>query len=139
MYLSPPNNVDFERIWSLLGGNPGKLIELAYIFQWDVQEMLDYYKNRLMLIIREILWKGLREELCKVVEDVDNLDKEITKKMIMLERLLVKYNLVIRLGPLLDLIPLDKRPELGVGMHYAWQVPMYKIMIKELLGDPHVR
>ncbi len=137
--LEPPNNIDFENIWNLLGGNPGKLIELAYIFQWDVKEMLDYYKKNIMLTIRKILLKGLRDELCKVIEDIDNLGKEPTKKMGKLEKLLMKHNLVIRLGPSLDLRPLYKVPELGIGTYYAWQIPMYKTIIEELLRELNVR
>ncbi len=130
--LGPPEGIDTEGLWRLLGGNPAKLLELAYNYEWGVERMLAAYSDRLLDVVRRVQREGLSNLLTSAIDDPDVLadgDSRVER----LEEILVEANLVTRLGLLLDGGRLRPDPELGVGRHYAWQTPLYRRVLAHLL------
>ena len=101
--LKPPKSIEFEHIWRLLGGNPGKLIELAENYNWSIKRMTLSYSIRLADIVRTIARQGLTSELKMVIEEPDNIAEITTERMRKLEEILIENNLIMRTGLLLDL------------------------------------
>jgi len=132
--LNPPSSISFEDIWKLLGGNPGKLIELAKRFKWNIEMMIREYTNSLERTIVEVMRMGLLEELKMIVEDIDALYSVSSPKMSKLEEMLVERNLIIykKWSTISgDYVPPNR--EIGVGLYYAWQVPLYREVIAEII------
>jgi len=124
--LRPPPDLRFEDVWSLFAGNPAKLIELAHLYNWRLEAMVEDYRDRLRPVVREAMSRGLGKELEMVLEDVDALFKERSEKMLELEKILVQRNLVIyKKVKTLTGKYVKEEKELGVGEYYAWQVPVY--------------
>ena len=134
--LKPPRNKEFESIWQLFGGNPGKLIELSYRYGWNIDRMLRAYEARIREIVKRIIREGLVKELERFIENIVVAEKIMGKKMSRLEDILEKENFILyKHWVSLTYEVFDKvYPELGIGKDYAWQVPMYKeLMKKELI------
>ncbi len=135
--LNPPQHLDFEEVWRLLGGNPGKLIELAAWYSWDLKRMLEDYRVRLLKLLGEVRVKGLLRELILLVDDIVGAEENCDEKMISLIRLLEERNLVIykRWITLTGREFVEVDPELGIGKYYAWQVPLYREAIRANLQE----
>ena len=132
--LNPSNKVDFEEVWRLFGGNPGKLIELAENYNWNTEIMINTYSEKVRKVLREIVGKGLEEELKILVEDPDNADKISTEKMGEVVKTLVKYNMFMYVGLLLTGLRKPKPDsQMGIGKYFAWQIPLYKNIFKTML------
>ncbi len=136
--LKPPKSIEFERIWRLLGGNPGKLIELAENYNWNIKRMTLSYSIRLADIVRTIAGQGLTSELKMAIEEPDNIAEITTERMRKLEEILIENNLIMRTGLLLDFSEIRPQPEIGLGKHYAWQIPMYRDIMAKTLRKNHV-
>jgi len=98
--------------------------------------LMEDYRDRLRPVVREVLSRGLGKELEMVLEDVDALFKERNEKMLELEKILVRKNLVIykKMKTLTGKYVKEER-ELGVGEYYAWQVPAYRSLVRALLHE----
>jgi len=134
--LRPPSDLRFEDVWRLFAGNLAKLIELAYLYNWRLEAMMEDYRDRLRPAVREIMSWGLGKELKMVLEDVDALFKEHNEKMLELEKILIQRNLVIyKKVKILTGRYVKEEKELGIGKYYAWQVPAYRNMIRALMHE----
>jgi len=134
----------FDEVWKAFGGNPGRLKELAEL-GWD----MDKYKRRLAALkgfeslVGLVKGRRLGELARRVVEDVDYLRLGEEPELHELADLLIRYNLVMELPRGLELgnevdTPFEPPPidrELGVGKHYAWQVPVYRELFAEALAE----
>jgi len=123
--LGAPNEVIYDVI-TLTGGNPGAIYELSYV-SWDINEWVRRsIRKRLEDTLRH-LTVDEKEFIKEVVDDVDKLPshKGLTLK-------LMEYNLITPVDrPALGYTPpIDK--ELGIGVEWAWQLPIYKEVLKEL-------
>ena len=133
--LNPPENVCFENVWQLFGGNPGKLVELAIRYDWALKSIIDTYRDTLEQIVREIIGHGLKKELELVLEDVDSIYEKPNKRMLELKEMLVERNLIIykkRKDLCERYVKINQ--ELGIGKYFAWQVPMYRIIMRNILS-----
>ena len=130
--LGPPRSIDVDVLWGLLGGDPAKLVELAYNYEWSVEGMLAAYSDRLLDVVRRVEREGLSSLLAAAIDDPDVLAGE-DSRVEKLEEILVEANLVTRLGLLLDGGRLAPDPELGAGRYYAWQTPLYRRVLAQLL------
>lgn len=144
--LYPGPAPPFEDVWRLYGGNPRRLEELIEE-NWD----LERHRRRLVRekridqLVIEIRAEGLENEAVKVVEDPDILWREPTNRLVRVERMLMRANLMmdaprgIELGAhapgnaSVDGPPVDK--ELGIGRVFAWQVLIYRDLLMELLRE----
>ena len=126
--LGAPESLDRGRLWRLLGGNPGKLVELAYNYEWRLDEMLSEYTARLRSVVAKAQEKGLGEKLLEATRDPDILAAEPV-----LREILVHANLVLPSGLLLEDGGLGEDRELGIGRLYAWQTPLYPLLLRKLL------
>ena len=137
--LKPPDDVKFEDVWQLLGGNPGKLIELADRYSWNIDKMLRYYETRIREVVKKIAREGLIDELRHFVEDIVSAEKVLDRKMSILEDMLEEENLIlykhwVLLTSRYEIF--DKaQPDIGIGRYYAWQVPMYRELVKKALAS----
>ena len=142
--LYPGPAPPFDEVWKLYGGNPRGLEELAKL-GWDV----DKYKRRLAALkgleslVGLVKGRRLGELARRVVEDVDYLRLGEEPELHELADLLIRYNLVMELPRDLELgnevdTPFEPPPidrELGVGKHYAWQVPIYRELFAKALAE----
>jgi len=142
--IYPGQAPPFDEVWKLYGGNPRGLEELAKL-GWD----MDKYKRRLAALkgLESLagLVKGRRlgELARRVVDDVDYLRLGEEPELHELANLLIRFNLVIELPRGLELgnevdTPFEPPPidrELGVGKHYAWQVPIYRELFAKALAE----
>ena len=134
LQLNPPQMDLIRESWKFTGGNPRKLIELALDYNWNINEWFKKQILRLEPLYREIKVKGLTNELNQVIENPDNIYHKASTRMDQLYHLLLDENLVIykHMDTLTNtFIQVDS--ELGIGEYYAWQVPVYKLALEELL------
>lgn len=132
--LTPPPNVKIDDVWSLLGGNPGKLVELAKDFRWSLESMVEIYTGKLKDVVTIIYSKGLTEELKALINNPDNGFKTPTESMLILIDILTEANLFMRTGITLAVnsgFKPDK--EIGIGEDFGWQIPMYRDILLKLL------
>ncbi|RLF21593.1 MAG: hypothetical protein DRN15_10905 [Thermoprotei archaeon] len=132
--LKPPKDIDFEQVWRLLGGNPGKLIELASYYKWNLDNWFKELLDRLKPIAVEIMRRKLTEELKLLIDDPDNVWHKASMKLGELYELLVEKNLFMYRGiSALGEAHIPKDLDLGIGKDYAWQVPAYREALRQLL------
>ncbi|WP_291998701.1 ATP-binding protein [Caldivirga sp.] len=132
--LKPPSWLDFDEVWTLLGGNPRALWELAMAFNWDLTAYRNSVVERLAPIVDEVKGRGLVKELIEVVNDPDAIHRDSNARLIELGDLLIRNNLIIyKWVSTIGNASIPKDPELGIGEYYAWQLPIYRAIIKQLL------
>lgn len=118
--LNPPHSVDAEELWMLTGGNPRALIEVAHL-GWDTRLWMDrVYEAR----VRRVLHVLERGRLEMLVEDPDS-DWEMAER---LEELGLMIEL--RRSSTISRVP-GPSPELGIGRVWAWQLPIYRNLVKQ--------
>ncbi|BDR92094.1 ATP-binding protein [Vulcanisaeta souniana] len=123
--LNPPRGFDVEEAWRLLGGNPGKAMELANRYNWDLRAMLNDYVRRAVLLMDTIKARGLVNPLRMAINDVDTFygDPGTTE----LRELLIRENYIIyKDWATLSGSPINPNQEIGVGRFYAWQTPIHR-------------
>jgi Cdc6-like AAA superfamily ATPase len=130
--LSPPESLDYEIVWRTLGGNPGKLVELANIHNWSLESLVHHYRERLKHIVFRVGAEGLEELLEIALEDPDSISEAGDPRMVTLESILVENNLITPMMTSLGGRP-EESLELGVGRNYSWQTPLYRDVLRELL------
>ena len=112
------------------GGNPRAIIEL-WRLSWDIR----VWTRKYIEIARTILSKLGDNEISYIEEIISDPDK-MSSIPSSLYRLLLEYNIVIEL-PIRDLRIAGKPEqdrELGIGEYYAFQLPVYMHVFKELLA-----
>ncbi len=139
--LDPPGSVVYEEVWSILGGNPRQLVELAYRYGWALDMLRKALRARIKRIVEEIARQGLGDMLDLAASDVSFLDRvrdepERMEKIGRLVKILVEKNLIIYK----DWITLSGEQiledrSLGIGKRYAWQLPIYPRLIIEALTE----
>ncbi len=124
--LHPGPAPPFEDVWGAFGGNPRALMDLAR-YGWDMGKV----RRDIMVKVRDLVARlgGYRDVLVRVVEDVDYL-----YHVDGVRDALIRYNLAM---PLLRGAGLGMEPpvdmELGIGRYYAWQMPIYRELLKDAL------
>ena len=122
--LGPPPGVDAEELWMLTGGNPRALIEVARL-GWNTRLWMDrVYEAR----VRRVLHTLERGRLGMLAEDPDS-DWEMAEK---LEELGLMIEL--RRSSTISRVP-EPSPELGIGRDWAWQLPIYRQLVKQGLEN----
>ncbi len=126
---------DPDIVYKLSGGNPR---EIRMIAELGIDKWIEERVHELCMspVIRELIAEaGRREQLGKVLESVDCIDDfpEI-------RRALEELNLVIKIPELPSIymsgMVLTEDSELGIGKHFAWQVPVYKRILEILVEKP---
>lgn len=121
--LKPPHGVDIDVLWRLTGGNPRALIEIAR-FEWNIDKWMGVvYENR----VRRAIHVVGREKLRRVIENPDSdwkTAEELEDMGLMIE---LRRIAVVGKAPNPD-------PELGIGKDWAWQLPVYKLIIEKHLS-----
>ncbi|RLF20312.1 MAG: hypothetical protein DRM97_07775 [Thermoprotei archaeon] len=142
LQLDPPSMHAIDSVWRLTGGNPRRIIEIATIFQWDIERWLTKLELELRSLVRIIKAEQLVHEVMQLIEDPDILDRQPTHKLERAYRILLESNLMMYSGLMLlsSWIEEDKSKwklkadeELGIGEYYAWQIPAYKQVLCRLL------
>ncbi len=132
--LNPSNNRIADKIWYFTGGNPRAVIEIAYSYGWNIDLWLKDLKKILIKFITIIRSENLVNELKLVIENPDMVYEEASKNMMKLYNILVEENLFIyKFTSTISGIDLVQDLELGIGKYYAWQIPAYKHLLRELL------
>jgi len=134
----PHPKPDYEKAWSLTGGNP-RILSILYEKKWDsnttVGELAS--KKRLTAFILSLNPQE-REWLAEATEDPDKL---FTREKLPLLDKLVDLNLIVDTlasrDPQLwvDQPPPEKDPQLGIGRHIAWQTPLHREAVKKALEE----
>lgn len=115
------SNVDTDTLWSLTDGNPRALIDIAS-FRWNLDKWLRYVEQRIRTLIRDID----REKLRALVQDPDSDWR--TAMLLEDKGLMIELNRATILGQ-----EPDPDPELGIGKEWAWQLPIYRQILKKML------
>lgn len=133
--LNPPGWLDFNEVWLMQGGNPRALWELARAFNWDLRAYRESITRRLAPIIDEVRGRGLTRELNEVIEDPDVIHEKPTTRLIELSDVLTRNNLIIyKWTEAIGGVRVPKNPELGIGEYYAWQLPIYREVARQVLS-----
>jgi len=133
--VKPP----FEDVWRLTGGNP-EILKMLYQSKWDVstviEAVIEFKKLRsLITSLSDVERKWLSE----AVDDPDTL---FTRERVGLLNKLVELNLIVddlpsRNSPnWLDEPPPKKDLEVGIGEYIAWQTPIHREAVREVLKTP---
>jgi len=142
--IYPGQAPPFDEVWKALGGNPRRLEELARL-GWDVEKYKRQLAGELKVgrLAKYLRKRGLLGLALRVVEDVDYLYHGEEPELITLEEVLARANLVmdvprdLELGVHVDAAfdppPVDR--DLGVGQYYAWQVPVYRDLLRGALRE----
>jgi hypothetical protein len=132
----PGQKPPFENIWKITGGNPRMLAQL-YEFKWDAELVTrNLIEAKKLDTFISSLSDDEKKWLSEAIIDPDSL---LTRDRIPLLNKLVELNLVIDAVPerdpriWIDVPPLERDLELGIGKHVAWQIPLYKESIKKVL------
>ena len=142
--LNPVNEETIEETWKLTGGNPRSIIEIATIHRWNPREWLTKIEDRLGDVANILKAKGLIEETYKLIENPDVLRERPYVELREAYEILLEHNLMMYVGISLlsSWIHRDQsrwaiKPsrELGIGRHYAWQIPAYRKALERLLRD----
>ncbi len=133
--LKPPTTLEFEDVWNLLSGNPGKLMELAQEFEWNINYMIQSYKRRLKEVVELVIGLGLLKELNAVIENPDSISKISSEKMLELKEILIENNLIMRISFQLDFTLPKPNFSIGLGREYAWQVALYRHVLKQIIEE----
>ncbi len=134
LQFNPPSEDLIEEAWLYTGGNPRILIEISQDYNWRIQEWFKNLTFKLTSIARQIKSKSLQEQAKYLIEDPDNVEEKASMKMEEAYKLLVEHNLFIYKGMLtLHGEEVVENLELGIGRHYAWQIPAYKMALSELI------
>jgi len=145
--IYPGQAPPFDEVWKLYGGNPRGLEELAVRHSWDVGDHMRFLmeKKQIERVANVLRERGLADLAVKVVEDVDYLHLGEERGLGDLRELLIRENLVMDLprgiplgGESIVKSPFEPPPidkDLGVGQHYAWQMPAYKELLRRALAE----
>ena len=134
--LNPPDDVDYEDVGRLIGGNPGKLIELAKKYNWNIDMWFKSLLRRLRPLAFKIASRNLTEELKLLIEDPDNTWHRASPRMEELYRILVNENLFMyKWHYTIDQREIPEDNSIGIGRYYAWQIPAYREALKQLVED----
>jgi hypothetical protein len=132
----PCQKPPFENIWKITGGNPRMLAQL-YEFKWNVELVTkNLAESKKLDTFISSLSDNEKKWLSEAIIDPDSL---LTRDRIPLLNKLVELNLVIDAIPerdpriWIDVPPLERDLELGIGKHVAWQIPLYRESIKKVL------
>jgi predicted AAA+ superfamily ATPase len=132
----PGQKPSFENIWKITGGNPRILAQL-YEFKWDIELVIrNLIESKKLDTFISSLSDDEKKWLSEAIIDPDSL---LTRDRIPLLNKLVELNLIIDAVPerdqriWIDVPPLERDLELGIGKHVAWQIPLYKESIKKVL------
>jgi hypothetical protein len=132
----PGQKPSFEKIWKITGGNPRILAQL-YEFKWDIELVIrNLIESKKLNTFISSLSDDEKKWFSEAIIDPDSL---LTRDRIPLLNKLVELNLVIDAVPerdsriWIDVPPLERDLELGIGKHVAWQIPLYKESIKKVL------
>jgi predicted AAA+ superfamily ATPase len=132
----PGQKPPFENIWKITGGNPRMLAQL-YEFKWNVELVTkNLAESKKLNTFISFLSNDEKKWLSEAIIDPDSL---LTRDRIPLLNKFVELNLVIDAIPerdpriWIDVPPLERDLELGIGKHVAWQIPLYKESIKKVL------
>ena len=132
--LNPPSNNVVEEAWKMTGGNPRALIELAIKHSWDVDSWKDYLLRKLVEVYRIVKVENVVEEVREIVDDPDNIYRKATKRMDKAYRILLDENMITyKHMRTVDGKIIRLNRELGIGEYYAWQIPVYRKVLRELI------
>ena len=140
--LNPPNQKVIDKVWELTAGNPRCTIEIAHLYNWNIDNWLHKLKQNLRDLANLLKTQNLTKEVLQLIDEPDILDKEPTQKLRKAYEILLQQNLMIYTGITLLSSWVEKdaskksiqpMPDLGIGKYYAWQIPAYRIVLKELL------
>jgi hypothetical protein len=113
----------FENIWKITGGNPRMLAQL-YEFKWNVELVTrNLAETKKLDTFISSFSDDEKKWLSEAIIDPDLL---LTKDRIPLLNKLVELNLIIDAVPerdqriWIDVLPLERDLELGIGKHIAW-------------------
>jgi len=117
-----------DEIWRLTGGNPRAIIEIVRDYEGDINAWKEKISNiRITPMLKQVKEKGLIKHLVKAVETPDDITET-------LEQILIQHNLIIYKAPrTLTNSKVEENSELGIGKYYAWQIPVYREVLKEIL------
>jgi len=125
-----------EEAWKLTGVNPYMLQEL-YRKQWNVDDIVTGIIEAKAL--RRFVTSMKEEERGWLKEVLDDPNTLFTRERLSLLHKLVEINLAVsdmysRIPHLwIDLPPLEKDLELGIGKYVAWQTPLHREAIRKVL------
>ena len=132
----PGQKPPFKNIWKITGSNPRMLAQL-YEFKWNVELVTrNLAETKKLDTFISSFSDDEKKWLSEAIIDPDLL---LTKDRIPLLNKLVELNLIIDAVPerdqriWIDVPPLERDLELGIGKHIAWQIPLYKESIKKVL------
>ena len=142
--LNPPGDDLVETVWNLTGGNPRRLIEIAVMFKWDVEKWIVRLELELKDLAKLIRARKLIQETIQLIENPDILYESPTQKLEETYEVLLEHNLMMYTGVMLltSWVQRDKanwvlrsNEGLGIGKYYAWQIPIYRQVLRELLRE----
>ncbi len=113
-----------EDLYIVTGGNPRLAIELAR-YGWDVEKVKKLYSERIRSTLR--MASIDRDRIRALVEDPDT-DPQTAAK-------LEELGLMIELFRNASLSPIPTDRDLGVGKEWAWQTPLHRNIVAEILRE----
>ncbi len=125
--LGAPDHVG-EEAWFALGGNPRLALALK-AREWKLVKLEeDFYRS--VRASLEVVARRFRKELQAVVEDID-----IVLDYPELRIHLLEANLITPIDrPCIGYTP-PVDYDLGIGRYYAWQVPLYRELVRRYLKE----
>ncbi|RLF24756.1 MAG: hypothetical protein DRN15_02135 [Thermoprotei archaeon] len=123
--LGAPDEAIMERAWSLTGGNPRALLEIASL-RWNFDEWMRHIEHRMRRALFEL--REHKESIRAALEDPDVLveDREAFNKMLDLNLIMDFYAEPLGVKP-------RPNPEMGIGREIAWQIPVYVHVMRRVI------
>ena len=122
--------IDYRILYKLTGGNPR---EVMYIYEEGLRRWIRERTEEILAnpYMRSLLSK-YSSEVEKIISDID-----ILIELDPVREVLEKLNLVIKIPEVDDIYLSEGNPqpdkELGIGRSYAWQIPLYRIILEKAI------
>ncbi len=136
----PGSKPPLEQIWVLTGGNPWMLSKL-YEVDWNPSTVIkQLVRERNLAGLVKTITQAEKNLLYEAVEDPDTLWENLERREAQeLLKKLVELNMVMELwdrsnNAWIDTPPPLKDLELGIGEYIAWQTPLHREAVKQVVS-----
>lgn len=123
-----------ERIFKITSGNPRAIVQLIKEFKADIKRWITFQVESVLNnyeLVKLIHDRERNEIIREICNDIDSVLHHFE-----IQRILIENNLVIKVPESSDMYLSGKKPlknkDLGIGVKFAWQMPIYRYIIETL-------
>ena len=129
MQTNPPENISYDLVWKLIGGNPRELILLWKTYEWNIEEYINYKVRELSEYLARY-FKNKKVDFTEIEELVEDIEGAKYKP---LWDFLLKRNVVVNTAFFMQLTSPPREP--WIAETTAYQVPIHYWIMKAMAKE----